>query len=209
MAWLGTGWRPTNMHQGLSLESLTWCSREDLVGGGGSRKTKQWRLRGAERCCEQGQDVTKGPGDMGRARGAPPAPWLALRLRAGSPGRAREPRDLPPLTPPGMEQCVTVERELEKCCKTIKDTVQKLTSDHKDIHSSVSRGGKAIDKNFDSDISSVGIHSYWQADSQRLLNEVIVEHLFLQGMLDVTKKLCPESGLSVDPSQKEPFVELN
>lgn len=35
---------------------------------------------------------------------------------------------------------------MTQCCKRIKDTVQKLASDHKDIHSSVSRVGKAIDK---------------------------------------------------------------
>nr|DBA29406.1 TPA: hypothetical protein GDO54_009633 [Pyxicephalus adspersus] len=61
--------------------------------------------------------------------------------------------------PPG-----TLSLVLTQCCKRIKDTVQKLASDHKDIHSSVSRVGKAIDK---------------------------------------------EAGLSIDASQKEPFVELN
>ena len=84
-----------------------------------------------------------------------------------------------------------------------------MASDHKDIHCSVSRVGKAIDKNFDSDISSVGIDGCWLADSQWLLDEIMVEHFFLQGMLDVAEELCQESGLSVDPSQKEPFVELN
>uniref|UniRef100_F7DYC7 Required for meiotic nuclear division 5 homolog A n=1 Tax=Monodelphis domestica TaxID=13616 RepID=F7DYC7_MONDO len=103
----------------------------------------------------------------------------------------------------------TLSLVLTQCCKRIKDTVQKLASDHKDIHSSVSRVGKAIDKNFDSDISSVGIDGCWQADSQRILNEVMVEHFFRQGMLDVAEELCQESGLSIDPSQKEPFVELN
>lgn len=45
-------------------------------------------------------------------------------------------------------------------------------------------------QNFDSDISSVGIDGCWQADSQRLLNEVMVEHFFRQGMLDVAEELC-------------------
>ncbi|KAF4791325.1 Protein RMD5 A [Turdus rufiventris] len=103
----------------------------------------------------------------------------------------------------------TISLVMTQCCKRIKDTVQKLASDHKDIHSSVSRVGKAIDKNFDSDISSVGIDGCWQADSQRILNEVMVEHFFRQGMLDVAEELCQESGLSIDQSQKEPFVELN
>ncbi|XP_056410211.1 E3 ubiquitin-protein transferase RMND5A isoform X2 [Hyla sarda] len=106
----------------------------------------------------------------------------------------------------------TLSLVLTQCSKRIKDTVQKLASDHKDIHSSVSRVGKAIDKNFDADISSVGIDGCWPADSQRMLNEVMVEHFFRQGMLDVAEELCQvpaEAGLSIDPSQKEPFVELN
>lgn len=48
-------------------------------------------------------------------------------------------------------------------------------------------------QNFDSDISSVGIDGCWQADSQRLLNEVMVEHFFRQGMLDVAEELCQVS----------------
>lgn len=40
----------------------------------------------------------------------------------------------------------TISLVMTQCCKRIKDTVQKLASDHKDIHSSVSRVGKAIDK---------------------------------------------------------------
>lgn len=35
---------------------------------------------------------------------------------------------------------------MSQCCRKIKDTVQQLASDHKDIHSSVSRVGKAIDR---------------------------------------------------------------
>ncbi|XP_043926910.1 E3 ubiquitin-protein ligase RMND5A-like isoform X2 [Protopterus annectens] len=103
----------------------------------------------------------------------------------------------------------TLSLVLTQCSKRIKDTVQKLASDHKDIHSSVSRVGKAIDKNFDADISSVGIEGCWQAESQRILNEVMVEHYFRQGMLDVAEELCQEAGLTMDPNQKEPFVELN
>ncbi|MBN3305581.1 RMD5A protein, partial [Amia calva] len=135
-----------------------------------------------------------------------------------------------------VELSGTLSLVLSQCCKRIKDTVQKLASDHKDIHSSVSRVGKAIDKifsiicfvfccmsmhvclgllpsrlcqNFDSDISSVGIEGCWQAESQRILSEVMVEHFFRQGMLDVAEELCQEAGLCIDPSQKEPFVELN
>lgn len=36
----------------------------------------------------------------------------------------------------------------------------------------------------------MGIEGCWQADSQRLLNEVMVEHFFRQGVLDVAEELC-------------------
>lgn len=103
----------------------------------------------------------------------------------------------------------TLSLVLSQCCKRVKETVQKLASHHKDIHSSVSRVGKAIDKNLDSDLGSVGMEACWQTDSQRLLSEVMVEHFFRQGVLDVAEELCQEAGLCIDPSQKEPFVELN
>ena len=35
---------------------------------------------------------------------------------------------------------------LNQCAKKVKDTVTKLSSEHKDLHSSVSKVGKAIDK---------------------------------------------------------------
>lgn len=40
----------------------------------------------------------------------------------------------------------TLSLVMSQCCQKIKDTVQKLASDPKDIHSSVSRVGKAIDR---------------------------------------------------------------
>lgn len=35
---------------------------------------------------------------------------------------------------------------MAQCCKNIKETVQMLASRHKDIHGSVSKVGKAIDR---------------------------------------------------------------
>lgn len=58
-------------------------------------------------------------------------------------------------------------------------------------------------QNFDSDISSVGIDGCWQADSQRLLNEVMVEHFFRQGMLDVAEELCQVTVCPLGGFEKE------
>ncbi|XP_047713015.1 E3 ubiquitin-protein transferase RMND5B isoform X1 [Prionailurus viverrinus] len=46
----------------------------------------------------------------------------------------------------GTPLSATLSLVMSQCCRKIKDTVQKLASDHKDIHSSVSRVGKAIDR---------------------------------------------------------------
>nr|KAF6481834.1 required for meiotic nuclear division 5-like protein B [Molossus molossus] len=46
----------------------------------------------------------------------------------------------------GTPLSATLSLVISQCCQKIKDTVQKLALDHKDIHSSVSRVGKAIDR---------------------------------------------------------------
>lgn len=63
-------------------------------------------------------------------------------------------------------------------------------------------------QNFDSDISSVGIDGCWQADSQRLLNEVMVEHFFRQGMLDVAEELCQVSVFGLRGIEQKQGNEL-
>ncbi|XP_043571602.1 E3 ubiquitin-protein ligase RMND5A-like [Chiloscyllium plagiosum] len=99
---------------------------------------------------------------------------------------------------------------MSQCCKKIKDTVQKLASDHKDIHGSVSKVGKAIDRNFDTDASAVGVDGVWDSsEKQQSLSEAVVEHLYQQGLLNVAEELCQESGICIDLRQKEPFLELN
>ncbi|XP_020377486.1 E3 ubiquitin-protein transferase RMND5B [Rhincodon typus] len=108
------------------------------------------------------------------------------------------------------ELSATLSLVMSQCCKKIKDTVQKLASDHKDIHGSVSKVGKAIDRNFDTDVSGVGVDGVWDSpEKQQSLSEAVVEHLYRQGLLNVAEELCRESGICIDLSQKEPFLELN
>uniref|UniRef100_A0A4W4E6K4 Uncharacterized protein n=1 Tax=Electrophorus electricus TaxID=8005 RepID=A0A4W4E6K4_ELEEL len=117
---------------------------------------------------------------------------------------------------------------MAQCCKEIKETVQILASRHKDIHGSVSKVGKAIDRvstvcihtrcvtacsvlqNFDAEVSAVVAETVWDSpEKQRNLSETIVEHLYRQGMLSVAEDLCQESGVVIDMSMKQPFLELN
>lgn len=108
---------------------------------------------------------------------------------------------------------------MAQCCKNIKETVQMLASRHKDIHGSVSKVGKAIDRvstctqwkinvmrhlymspltcflqNFDAEISAVVAENVWDTpERQKFLSETIVEHLYRQGMLSVAEDLCQVS----------------
>ncbi|XP_064336216.1 E3 ubiquitin-protein transferase RMND5B isoform X2 [Camelus dromedarius] len=111
----------------------------------------------------------------------------------------------------GTPLSATLSLVMSQCCQKIKDTVQKLASDHKDIHSSVSRVGKAIDRNFDSEICGVVSDAVWDSreKQQQILQMAIVEHLYQQGMLSVAEELCQESTLNVDLDFKQPFLELN
>ncbi|XP_007117388.2 E3 ubiquitin-protein transferase RMND5B isoform X1 [Physeter macrocephalus] len=111
----------------------------------------------------------------------------------------------------GTSLSATLSLVMSQCCRKIKDTVQKLASDHKDIHSSVSRVGKAIDRNFDSEICGVVSDAVWDSreKQQQILQMAILEHLYQQGMLSVAEELCQESTLNVDLDFKQPFLELN
>ncbi|KAG2455277.1 FGFR4 factor, partial [Polypterus senegalus] len=99
---------------------------------------------------------------------------------------------------------------MSQCCKNIKESLQRLASSHKDIHGSVSKVGKAIDRNFDAEISAVVADNVWELqERQKYLSETIVEHLYRQGMLNVAEDLCKESGVAIDIGMKQPFLELN
>nr|KAF6448634.1 required for meiotic nuclear division 5-like protein B [Rousettus aegyptiacus] len=119
----------------------------------------------------------------------------------------------------------TLSLVMSQCCQKIKDTVQKLASDPKDIHSSVSRVGKAIDRVgvwvpwAEVVMPGAGIHEahqegkcgkLWdsQAKQQQVLQVAIVEHLYQQGVLGVAEELCQVTARWA-VSQRQHLLELN
>uniref|UniRef100_A0A8C9RYH5 Required for meiotic nuclear division 5 homolog B n=1 Tax=Scleropages formosus TaxID=113540 RepID=A0A8C9RYH5_SCLFO len=65
-------------------------------------------------------------------------------------------------------------------------------------------------QNFDAEVSAVVAETVWDSpERQKYLSETIVEHLYRQGMLSVAEDLCQESGVVIDTSLKQPFLELN
>ncbi|XP_074641002.1 E3 ubiquitin-protein ligase RMND5A-like [Tubulanus polymorphus] len=94
--------------------------------------------------------------------------------------------------------------------RRIKDITSCIGQEHKDLHSSVSKVGKAIDRNFVSDFGAVVSDPNFESqDRKPLLNAVVCEHFLRQGMLDIAEQLQEDAGLTLEDVQKEPFLELH
>lgn len=97
---------------------------------------------------------------------------------------------------------------LTQCAQKIKDLSSSLATEHRDLHGTVSKVGKAIDKNFVPDFWATSSEEVFDgSDKKAALNQVIAEHLLRQGMLDIAEELSREARL--ESAQKEPFAELN
>ncbi|RUS89327.1 hypothetical protein EGW08_002934 [Elysia chlorotica] len=100
---------------------------------------------------------------------------------------------------------------------TIKDFIDRAKATnisvgnaHKDLHGSVSKLGKTVDRNFTTDFSAVITEGAFDGEwKQRLLNEVICEHFLRQGMLDIAESLNEDAHLQLPHVRKEPFLELH
>jgi hypothetical protein len=99
---------------------------------------------------------------------------------------------------------------LNQCIKKVKETVAKLSTEHKDLHASVSKVGKAIDKSFMPDFNGVFVEGAFEGeDFTREINQVICDHILRQGLLDIAESLVQDSGLELDIYQKEPFLQIH
>lgn len=75
---------------------------------------------------------------------------------------------------------------LREALSKSKEKLQRLTADHRDMHGTVSKVGKAIDRNFVSDLSSTARTDVLVHERNvQLLNKVIAQHFYRQGMDDV------------------------
>lgn len=99
---------------------------------------------------------------------------------------------------------------LNHVIKKVQDVSSQLAKEHRDFHSTVSRVGKAIDKNFNSDYGAMENRLLWSDDeSKTILNRVIIEHFMRKGMLDIVDSLVTDAGLEMLEEEKKPFTELN
>lgn len=92
----------------------------------------------------------------------------------------------------------------------VKETVSKIATDHRDLHSTVSKVGKAIDRNFVADYAATSRDDVFNTQEKiNLINKVICQHYYRQGMQDVAEALAKEADITPQAHEKEPFTELN
>ncbi|XP_076164727.1 required for meiotic nuclear division 5 protein souji isoform X1 [Ptiloglossa arizonensis] len=99
---------------------------------------------------------------------------------------------------------------LKETMTKVRETAQRLATDHRELHSTVSKVGKAIDRNFTADFASTSREDVFSGpEKSHLLNQVICQHFYRHGMLDIAAELAAEAGIETDEETKEPFTELN
>ncbi|XP_055705198.1 E3 ubiquitin-protein ligase RMND5A [Phlebotomus papatasi] len=99
---------------------------------------------------------------------------------------------------------------LKDALSKTKEKLQRLTADHRDLHGTVSKVGKAIDRNFVSDFTATSRTDVFTTERNiQLLNTVIAQHFYRQGMEDVADMLIKESSLQHDEISIEPYAELH
>jgi hypothetical protein len=102
---------------------------------------------------------------------------------------------------------------LVQTLQTVKDSSSKVGADHRELHSSVSKVGKAIDRSFVADYDSTSRDDvFTNPEQQAMLNKVVLQHFYRQGLLDISDVVIREANLPMeeDPKlTKAPFQELN
>ncbi|XP_076460917.1 E3 ubiquitin-protein ligase RMND5A-like [Babylonia areolata] len=112
--------------------------------------------------------------------------------------------------PPDLQLSSLQVTTLKQSLQRIRDGVSRISTEHKDLHSSVSRVGKTVDRNFVSDFSAILTEGACEGEvNQRLLNEIICEHFLRQGKLDIAEALNEDANLQLEMDRKEPFLELH
>ena len=94
--------------------------------------------------------------------------------------------------------------------QTINQQVNKVATDHRDLHSSVSKVGKAVDRNFVSDFDCTSREDVFSGPNKSpLLTDVILQHMYREGKLEIGETLSRESGITQYQDIRGPFIELN
>lgn len=96
--------------------------------------------------------------------------------------------------PDGYELTKHQKDVVKQAMTKIKDTVSRLATDHRDLHGTVSKVGKAIDRNFVPDFGATSREDVFNTPEKiRLINKVICEHFCRHGLSEVAQELAKVS----------------
>ena len=101
---------------------------------------------------------------------------------------------------------------VQQCKDQIKEIVKKYSDKHKDLHGLISKIGKVIDKNFVPEYGNVPqMNIIDTVEKKNSLHQLICEHLYRSGRIEVSDCLIKEATLNESESElkKEPFVKLD
>jgi len=99
---------------------------------------------------------------------------------------------------------------VKQASQKVSEGVTKIATDHRDLHSTVSKVGKAIDRNFVPDFDSTSREDVFSGPTkENLLHEVVLQHLYRQGQLVIAESLAQEANILEYQAQREPFLEVN
>lgn len=96
--------------------------------------------------------------------------------------------------------------ELKNVINRCKTKLQTIGTDHRALHASVSKVGKAIDRHFTPDYQSIAPLDLYESEKHlEIMNQIIAEHFYRQGMNEVADSLVTESSL---PPEEDIHLEL-
>lgn len=76
-----------------------------------------------------------------------------------------------------------------------KEKLQRLTTEHRDLHGTVSKVGKSIDRNMTGDFTATSRIDLFESESNiKLLDNIIAQHFHRQGMDDIAETLIKVSN---------------
>ncbi|XP_055913821.1 E3 ubiquitin-protein ligase RMND5A [Eupeodes corollae] len=83
------------------------------------------------------------------------------------------------------------------------EKLQRISAEHRELHGTVSKVGKVVDKNFVSDFTATTRTDALQNDqNMMLLNKVMAKHYCRQGMDEVAQSLIKESRMQPEVAQE-------
>lgn len=79
---------------------------------------------------------------------------------------------------------------LNEAFAKMREKLHRITTEHREIHGTVSKVGKVIDRNFVSDFQATARSDALVEDrNMQMLNKLVAEHYIRQGMDDVAEAL--------------------